>query len=137
MSNQDPNQPQEPQPPAPQPIQQPTPTPYQQPAISNVQPNMQADMVRAIAATRTYYGAALWTLALYWIAFWIGGVIANIIYLNSANNAQKLSGVSPEGKGCLWILLITHVVLPIVGICLFYLIGFMSFLPCMLSPNGC
>ena len=113
MSNQDVNQPQQSQP------QQPAQPQYPQPQQVYTQSNTQMDMVRAIAATRSFYGPAILTLVLYWFTFWIGGVIANIIYLNSANNTQKLSGVSPEGKGCLWVLLITHVFLPWVLICLF------------------
>ena len=110
MSEQNVNQPQQPQP------QQPAQPQYiSQPQVY-VQSSTPMDMMRAMAATRSYYGPALLTLALYWFTFWIGGVIANIIYLNSANNTQKLSGVSPEGKGCLWALLITHVILPLVGI---------------------
>lgn len=88
-----------------------------------VQSSTQEDMVRAIAASRSFYGPALLTLALYWFTFWIGGLIANLVYLNSASNAQKLSGVSPEGKGCLWLLLIVHVVLPILGTCAFFALG--------------
>ena len=117
--------------PPPLPLQPAVPVPPQYPAqqlqsqpAMPVQPQAsQGDMVRALAATKSYYGAALITLVLYWLTFWIGGIIANIIYLNSASNTQRLSGVSPEGKGCLWILLITHVILPLAGICLLYAFG--------------
>jgi hypothetical protein len=73
-------------------------------------------------APRNYYGPAFLTLALYWLTFWIGGIIANIIYINSANNVQKTSGVSPRGKGCLWVLLITHILI-LIGFCLLVSLG--------------
>ena len=81
------------------------------------------DTMRAIAATRSYIGPAILTLALYWLLFWVGGVIANVLYLYSANNAERISGVSPEGKGCLWILLIVHVILPIALVFILIVMG--------------
>lgn len=137
MSDQDVIPAQEPQPvkPPSEPQQPPpaqpqfTPQQAQPEAAFPVQPQYapqvsQRDMVRALAATKSYYGAALLTLALYWLTFWIGGIIANVIYLNSASNTQRLSGVSPEGKGCLWALLITHIGIPllIIGLLLLYLL---------------
>ena len=83
-------------------------------------------MIRAIAATRSFVGPAILTLALYWFTFWIGGAIANVAYLNSANNAEKLSGVAPEGKGCLWVLLITHGILPIIGFIIVFLLAVLA-----------
>jgi hypothetical protein len=123
----------EPEPPQDQPKETPQQIQPQPPQVQQVQPQYvpqqsqpaipiqrqyapqasQADIVRALAATKSYYGSALLTLALYWLTFWIGGAIANVLYLNSANNAQRLSGVSPEGKGCLWVLLITHFGIPL------------------------
>jgi hypothetical protein len=76
-------------------------------------PSNTADTMKAIAATKSYIGPALITLALYIFTFWIGGVIANILYLYSANNTQKISGTSPEGKGCLWMLLAVGVIIPV------------------------
>ena len=81
----------------------------------------QQDLEKALAASKSYYGPALITLVLYWVLPWIGGIIANGIYLNSAYNAKKVSGKSPEGMGCLWLLIVTHGVLPILGICCFLL----------------
>ena len=85
------------------------------------------ETLRAIAAAKSYYGEAILTLLLYWLLLWIGGVIANIIFLNSASNTQKITGVAPEGKGCLTALLWVHVILPIVLGCLIG--GLSMFLP--------
>jgi len=73
----------------------------------------QQEMEAALAASRSYYSPALITLALYWILFWIGGLLANIVYLNSAYNTKRISGKSPEGLGCLWALILFHVALPL------------------------
>lgn len=99
--------------------------------MENKPPNHQSftqhDMEVALAASKSYYGPALISLALYWILFWIGGLIANIVYLNSAYNAKKVSGKSPEGLGCLWILILVHVVLPLVaGVCFLVFGGLLS-----------
>lgn len=49
---------------------------------------------------------------------WIPGLIANILYINEANNVERITGKSPEGKGCLVVQLVLFGILPLVGICL-------------------
>lgn len=69
--------------------------------------------IRAAAATRSYTGAAVGTLLLYYFGFWLLGLVANVAYLNAAGRDERISGYPPSGKGCPWALLITHGILPI------------------------
>jgi hypothetical protein len=52
------------------------------------------------AAGRSFTTPAIITLVL-WFVFWVPGLIANIVYLKEATNVEKLTGRTPEGKGCL------------------------------------
>lgn len=56
------------------------------------------------------------TLILYWL-FWFPGLIANIFFLNSANQQRRVVGEGSSGYVCLWILLIFNVVVPIIMVC--------------------
>lgn len=70
---------------------------------------------RMAAAGRSYMTPAIITLVLYWL-LWIPGFIANLIYLNAANEDRHTSGVEPQGRGCLIALLVVFVALPILGV---------------------
>lgn len=50
--------------------------------------------------TKSYTTPAIITLVLY-IFLWIPGLIANIVYLVEANKTRKITGVAPDGYGCL------------------------------------
>lgn len=81
-------------------------------------------VVAAIGSTRSYVGAAVLTWILYYIGFYIVGLIVNICYLASAARIKRATGVSPSGKGCLTALLIVHFWIPLVAIILLILFGF-------------
>lgn len=66
----------------------------------------------------SYVGKAFISFALYYLGFYIIGLISNIIFLSEANREERLIGTSPPGKGCLQVLIWIHVVLPFVIICL-------------------
>jgi hypothetical protein len=81
------------------------------------------DTFRRISAEqKSFTTPAIITLVLYFV-LWLPGLIANIVYLNEANNVQRLSGRAPEGKGCLIAMLIVFVGLPVVGFCLIVAVG--------------
>lgn len=82
------------------------------------------EIIRAIHATKSYVGAAFITLGLYYIGFYLIGLIANIIFLGQANETMKITGDNPSGRGCLLILIWVHLVIPIIFILLFFTIGF-------------
>jgi hypothetical protein len=65
---------------------------------------------------------AVLALALYFL-FWPLGLILNIVFLVMASETQSRIGTSPEGKGCLWVLLIFMLLIP--G--LFFLLMFLPF----------
>lgn len=67
---------------------------------------------RRAAAARSYTTPAVITMLLYFVG-WVPGLVANLIYLTAANRDQRMSGVEPEGKGCLIQLLLAFVALPL------------------------
>ncbi|MBL7107779.1 MAG: DUF4339 domain-containing protein [Candidatus Cloacimonetes bacterium] len=74
------------------------------------------ELAKGIHASKSYTGAAFLTLVLYYVGFYIGGLICNLIYLSSANKSKRISGVNPSGRGCLIFLLWTHLIIPILAI---------------------
>jgi len=105
---------------------QPVNVPPQQP------PNTQrSDLLYAAHAGKSYVGAAFLTWILYYIGFYIIGLIMNIVYLNQASTTSKVTGTSPSGYGCLQFLIFVHVILPILLILMLIggVIHIGSFLP--------
>jgi hypothetical protein len=80
------------------------------------------DEQRRAAMTRSYLTPAIITMVLY-LVLWLPGLIANIIYWQSASRDQRLSGHSPEGKGCLLALFVVFGALPLLLAC----VGFLLF----------
>ncbi|HEY7116156.1 MAG TPA: hypothetical protein VH475_06205 [Tepidisphaeraceae bacterium] len=76
------------------------------------------DHRRIAAAGRSFVTPAIITLVLYFV-LWLPGLIANVVYWREASNVQRLTGHSPEGKGCLVALLWTFIILPIAGVVIF------------------
>lgn len=64
--------------------------------------------------TKSYVGDAFIVLGLYYVGLWIGGFIFNIIRVSEVNRIKQETGVEPEGSGCLWALLVVHIILPII-----------------------
>ncbi len=71
---------------------------------------------RQRAMTRSYITPAVITMVLY-LVLWLPGLIANIIYWQSASRDQQLSGHAPEGKGCLLALFFVFTALPLLVAC--------------------
>lgn len=57
-----------------------------------------------------YFWRSVLTLALYYVGAFIGGFIANIIFLVRSKEEMD-AGVKVEARGCLVALLITHIVI--------------------------
>ena len=70
----------------------------------------------ADAPPKSYTTDAILILILYYIGLWIVGFIFNIIRLSEANQYKQEYRQDPEGIGCLWALLIWHIVVPILGL---------------------
>ncbi|MBN2182808.1 MAG: hypothetical protein JW715_12930 [Sedimentisphaerales bacterium] len=73
-----------------------------------------AGVKNAIASTKSYVGPAFLAWILYYIGFYIIGLIVNICYLSSANRIRRETGISPSGKGCLQFLLFVHFWIPLI-----------------------
>lgn len=101
-----------PQPPPPPPLQ-----------TSPRHAGLGSELTYAMHANKSFVGAAFLTLVLYYLGFYIGGIIANILYLNSAGRTRSIIGFSPPGYGCLVFLIVTHLILPLVLISLLIIAG--------------
>lgn len=79
----------------------------------------QNDMGKAIIGTKSYVGSAVLTFVLYYVGFYVVGLLCNLLFLSQAKETQRVSGNPPSGKGCLSFLLWTHLIIPIILIILF------------------
>lgn len=77
------------------------------------------EMTKAVHASKSYTGWAFLTLILYWVGFYIIGLIANIAFLSAANKSKRISGVSPSGRGCLIFLIWFHIITLIIIVLLY------------------
>lgn len=84
-----------------------------------------------IHASKSFVGPAWLTFFLYYIGLYIGGLIANILFINSAKTTQRIINRDPPGTGCLWFLIWTHVFLPLIAGAIFLVLlafGIFSFM---------
>lgn len=58
------------------------------------------NLERAIARSKSFTGKAVATLVLY-VVLWLPGLIANVLFLNEAKQAQRIAGQSLPGVACL------------------------------------
>lgn len=72
------------------------------------------EIVKGVHASKSYVGPAILTLIMYYVGFYIVGLICNLVFLSQAKQSQKIIGSSPSGKGCLDFLLWTHLLIPII-----------------------
>jgi hypothetical protein len=82
------------------------------------------DMRRALAEDRSFTGSAVLVFVLYWL-LWLPGLVTNIMYLNEARRVKRITGRSPSGMGCLWVLLI-FAIAPLIGACMLLGPAFLS-----------
>jgi hypothetical protein len=73
-------------------------------------------MEYALHSNKSYIGYAWLTILLYVITFWIGGFIANIVYLNAAKNTRRITKKDPPGLVFLIVLLISGIIGLVFGI---------------------
>jgi len=66
----------------------------------------------ALAMQKSFTGKAFLTWFLYWL-LWFPGMIMNLVFLSEARRVTRLTGESPPGTGCLWLLIWTHLILPL------------------------
>jgi len=72
---------------------------------------------------KSYVGPAVITWALYYLGAWIVGLIVNIVYLSEAGRYAQATGRPASGVGCLWALLIVHLLLPLVVVAVLLVLG--------------
>lgn len=102
-----------------QPMMAPPPSQAQQPIIVQQSAGTnRSDLLYAAHAAKSYVGSAFLTWILYYIGFYIIGLIMNIVYLGQAAETERVTGSSPSGRGCLQFLFFVHVILPVILILL-------------------
>ncbi len=74
------------------------------------------EIIKAVHASKSYVGSAFLTLLFYYVGFYFIGLICNIVFISKSNESQRISGVSPSGRGCLIFLLWVHIIIPIIAI---------------------
>ena len=105
-------------------VQQPQqPQKPEQPSAQEQGQAISDGVAKGIALHKSFVSQAFLTLLLYYVGFYIVGLIFNVVYLVEANRIQKMAGQSPSGKGCLTFLLITHLVGPVLIVILFLVTG--------------
>ncbi|GEM_PF-1018820 len=67
---------------------------------------------------KSYLGEAVLALLMYYFGIFIAGLVLNVIFINHARQDQK-DGVPVHHIGCLYAVLITHVVLGLAA-CVFF-----------------
>jgi len=72
--------------------------------------NMGLNMEYAVHSNKSYIGYAWLTIVLYIFTFWLGGLIANIVYLNAAKNTSRIIKRDPPGLVFLIVLLIFGII---------------------------
>jgi len=80
----------------------------------SVHAGLGGELAYAMHMNKSYVGPAFLTFLLYYIGFWIGGIIANVIYMNAAKRTKEITRQSPPGYGCLIFLFFSHFVLPLI-----------------------
>lgn len=80
---------------------------------------------RMMMSSKSFTTPAIITLVLYCV-LWLPGLIANIVYWREAKTVERVTGHSPEGKGCLVAMLWVFIVLPLIGGGLFIVIAIIA-----------
>ncbi len=70
------------------------------------------ELAVALAMQKSFTGKAFLTWFLYWI-LWFPGMIMNLVFLSEARRVARITGESPSGTGCLWLLIWTHLLFPL------------------------
>jgi hypothetical protein len=78
-----------------------------------------SDMQILLASQKSYVGSSVVVFLLYCLCY-IPGLIFNIMWLGEARKTKRLTGVTPSGTGCLWIMFI-------IGLIPWVFIGFIFF----------
>jgi putative component of membrane protein insertase Oxa1/YidC/SpoIIIJ protein YidD len=59
------------------------------------------EIVKAVHASKSYVASAFLTLLLYYVGFFIIGLICNIVFLSQSNESKRIVGANPSGR---WLL---------------------------------
>jgi len=69
---------------------------------------MEAIRPREVFISRSFVGPAILSAALYWLGFYVVGLVVNLIYIGEARKLALQTGHAQSGSGCLWTILVVH-----------------------------
>lgn len=98
-------------------VAQPSPTKNARPAQRSAAVSRTSSARKPTQPSRSFIGPAFLTWILYYVGFYIVGLILNLAYLNSASKITQETSTSPSGRGCLRLLWLTHFVIPVILAC--------------------
>lgn len=84
---------------------------------------LSGEIEKGIHAAKSYLGSAVLTLLLYYVGFFIIGLICNLVFISKSNESKRITGSNPSGRGCLFVLLWVHLILPILAVILLFVLG--------------
>jgi len=70
------------------------------------------EVLKGIHSAKSYVGVAWITLLLYYIGFYIIGLIVNLVFLSKSKETMNITKRTPPGRGCLRFLLWSHLIIP-------------------------
>jgi hypothetical protein len=73
---------------------------------------------RATANVKGFFGRAILTWLLYYVGFYVIGLVMNLVFLARTRRIKRDTGRSPSGRGCLQLLLLTHFWIPAIVVLL-------------------
>jgi len=78
------------------------------------------DVLKEIHSDKSYVGIAWLNLLLYYLGFYIIGLIVNLVFLSKSKETMNITNKTPPGRGCLKFLLWSHtIMIPIILIIVF------------------
>lgn len=90
---------------------------------------MGQEMEYALRAQKSYAGSAWLTFFLYFIGLYIGGIIANFLFLSDAKRTAEVIGREPAGMTCLNILIWVMFYIPMI-------LGFIALIVMLVTGAG-
>ncbi len=94
--------------------------------LNHMQAQMDArhhQQMKAMSTMQSVTGKAWFVFFMYYIGFYITGLILNLVWLSKCSTIKNSTGHNPPGHGCLVTLLVIHFLLPVLVIIIALIAG--------------
>jgi hypothetical protein len=71
--------------------------------------------------SKSFVGSSFLVWLLYYVGCYIIGLVLNVMYMSEASAIKKRTGISPSGSGCLTLLLLFHLIVPVLLLVMYVL----------------